>query len=220
MDPVVLGRWMQREWLKALPAPLALPAVALLGPLVAISRPWGIASDRASSDSYVCSIWYLSALVGATVGLWLLARGETVWAEMGALKRCWASTWVLAIATSVHALVALGSTAATVGAVVVPWVAFLMCVAHWVSLGVFAHRTNLGPVGSWVLLLALGWWTPALLPEGLSWDRASWLLDPARHLALGFEPLETSIRVLVDTMPIVAWWVAAALLPTRSGHRR
>jgi hypothetical protein len=100
------------------------------------------------------------------------------------------------------------------------WLPALLCAAHWAALGTFVQATAWPLASKWLALTCLGWWIPALLQGAPEWDRLRWTLSPERHFQAGISPIETSSGALVDTIPLVAWWVAAALVPTRSAFKR
>lgn len=215
-----LTTWIGREWRRNATTWLLALGAASLGPLFVVTLPWAVVGNGALNESHLDSIWYLSTYFGLLAGLALLARAGTIWAELGAQPQAvFAGLWLLACSVA-HGLLALLTLAALVPLEWPSLGALALCAAHWAALGTFVQRSGLGLGAKWILLSALGWWIPALLGDQPGWDRARWLLAPDRHFEVLISSTETSVRVLVDTIPIGAWWVAAALLPSRSAFRR
>lgn len=121
---------------------------------------------------------------------------------------------------AVHGLLAILSVRAFGPLEGLLWPSALLCAAHWSALGIFVQRFRWPIVGKWIALTCLGWWIPALLTGANAWERVSWALAPVRHVEFHTQSVETSLAVLVDTIPLVAWWVAAALLPTPRAIKR
>ncbi len=220
MQNTLLMAWAWREWRRCPPAWLCLLLAAAVGPICLLALPEGIASRWMPNGQQIDSIWYLSSYFGVLTGLWLAARGKALWSELGRTRMASLAIVGLAGFGLVHGLAALGCLR-VLGSV--DWargLPALLCVGHWAALGAFVHCTELGLGPKWILLSVLGWWIPALLGVAPEWDRLRWLLGPARHFETLIQPTETSVRVLVDTIPIGAWWIAAALLPTRSASRQ
>lgn len=220
MPLFVLARWIGREWLRCPWAWLLALAALLVGPLCSLASPLGITSDRALNALYLDSIWFLSSYCGALAAFLLLDRAPGLWEELGPLRQASIAWCAIALFGLLHAGLGLG---------IYRWLhpegsfdglGGLLCIAHWASLGAFLQRLPLPLPARAIGLTLLGWWIPALLAGSEATERLVWLLGPARHLGLSPVVAETSLGVLADTMPIVAWWLATALLTTRSALRR
>ena len=211
---------MGREWRRSAPAWLLCLLATTIGPICLLALPEGIASRWMPTTQQIGSIWYLSSYLGVAAGILLAARGEALWNEVSRVRMAALAFVGLAGLGSLHGFAALGAVRSIGPAAWPEALPALLCVGHWAALGVFVQCTALKFGPKWILLSALGWWIPALLGVAHEWDRLRWLLGPARHLETLIQPTETSVRVLVDTIPIGAWWVAAALLPTRSAFRQ
>ncbi len=220
MRNLALMAWIVREWRRSAPAWALWLFATAIGPICLLGFPEGISNRWAANGIQFDSIWYLSSYCGVLAGIWLAARGEALWAELGRTRMAGLAFAGLAGLGLLHGVAAIGALR-LLGAG--PWLGglpALLCVGHWAALGVFVQCTGLNFGPKWILLSALGWWIPALLAAAPEWDLLRWLLGPARHLETLIQPTETSVRVLVDTIPIGAWWIAAALLPTRSAFRK
>ena len=217
---LALGRWTGREWRRSATAWLLLLGPMLVGPICLLSLPWNIVGDGYSNAVYCGPIWYLSSYSGALVGILLMAHAGTIWWELGPLRQVWLALVVLTACALFYGCAAACTLLALGSAWVADWWPALLCTAHWSALGAFVQRTSLGLGAKCFLLSSLGWWIPALVGTAPGWNRLHWLLGPGNHLGLKAVPSETPLGVFVDTIPIFAWWVAAALLPTRSAFRR
>lgn len=220
MQVMALMAWAWREWRRCPPAWLCLLLAAATGPICLLALPDGIVSRWMPSGNQIDSIWYLSSYLGAVSGLLLAARGQALWSEIGRAGKARLAIVGLAGFGLVHGLAALGALRAFGSVDWARGLPALLCVGHWAALGAFVQCTELRLGPKCILLSALGWWIPALFGIAPEWDRLRWLLGPARHFEALIQPSETSVRVLVDTIPIGAWWIAAALLPTRSAFRQ
>jgi hypothetical protein len=184
--------------------------------------PIGIVTDG-STGAQFGQIWFVFTFIGASVGLTLLARTGAIWSELEPTAQSGIAAVVLLFLATFHGLLGLvpvslvGGAHALVRLLPEGWGA-LLCAAHWSALAVFAQRVSLPPSGKLLALACVGWWLPALVSDLPAWERMTWALSPARHLES--RAFETSFGRLVDTIPILAWWVAAALLPTRSAFKR
>jgi hypothetical protein len=195
-------------------------AAVLLGPATSLLTPWGIVEAGASDGNYLTSIWVLSTLLGAVVGLLLLDRAGGLWGELGPAPQVLAAATVIGLGALLHGGAALLGLRALGQDSAIPWIAALLCVGHWSALGAFAQRLPGSLTVRLLTLVALGWWLPALGGASAAWQRLEWLLAPARHLAVAGSHVATPWAILADTIPLVAWWVASLLLPTRSAFRR
>ncbi len=220
MQNVSLMAWTWREWRRSPAAWLCLLLAATFGPICLLVLPDGIAGRLPPNVQQIDSIWYLSSYFGILAGLWLATRGEALWSELGRTRMAGLAFVGLAGFGLAHGLAALGALRALGSADWSLGLPSLLSVGHWAALGAFVHSTELKLGPKWILLSALGWWIPAMLEVAPEWDRLRWLLGPDRHFETLIQPTETSVRVLVDTIPIGAWWIAAALLPTRSAFRQ
>ena len=220
MPPLVLARWLAREWPRNRWAWLLGSAALLMGPLTWLASPIGITTDGLSSGFYIASIWFLSSYCGALVGLIILCRAGRIWDELTALAQT-SLAWLVILALGmIHASLAVAPYCwLAEGASANAW-GGLLCISHWAALAAFLQRAPLGFPARCIGLTLLGWWIPALLAGAEGWQRVAWILGPARHLEVAGPPTDISLGVLADTIPIVAWWVATALLPTRSAFRR
>jgi hypothetical protein len=215
-----MARWLAREWLRTRWAWVLALLSAGLGPVCSVASPIAILDDGSLSDAYLNSIWYLSAYFGALTGLLLFSRAGEVWNELSAATQAALGFGVIAGLGLLHGAMGvvpyrwLGAAGST------NWWGTCLCIAHWAALGSFLQRLPLQLSARCIALSLLGWWIPALLAGSPDWERLRWILSPARHLEPSSVVSETSLGLLVDTMPIVAWWIATALLPTRSVSRR
>lgn len=220
MRTIALMAWTGREWRRSAIAWILCLFAAAIGPICLLAMPEGIASKLTANGRQIGSIWYLSSYCGVLVGVLLAAHGESLWVELDSVRLAGLAFAGFVCAGLLHGLAAIGALR-VFGAEAWPvGLQALLCVGHWAALAAFVHCTQLKLGPKWILLSALGWWIPALLAAAPGWDHVRWLLSPARHLETLIQPAETSVRVLVDTIPIGAWWVAAALLPTRSAFRQ
>ncbi|HTF89164.1 MAG TPA: hypothetical protein VK843_12195 [Planctomycetota bacterium] len=166
------------------------------------------------------SLWFLSTYLGAIIGLVLLSRAGALWNELGLGSQVWLGGLVMFTVCIVYgaaAIVPLRLFEASAG---LPAASFWLCAGHWAALATCIQRSGWSVAAKLIAMTCLGWWMPALLDGAAGWERLRWALAPQRHLDVGGQSIETSLGVLVDTIPVVAWWVAAALLPTRSAFKR
>ena len=220
MSLIVVVRWMFREWGRSATA-LALSLVALvLGPICLLASPLGISSSRESDGSYLGSISYLSSFFGAMTGLHLLSKAGVLWGELGAFPQAFVSGGVLSIATVVFSALAVVPILGYETGIEWSWGTGVFCALHWAAIACLLQRTPLELAGKCICLALLGWWIPAVLPDTGDWERVRWVLGPGRHFEAALDAGATSLGVLADTIPLVAWWVAAALLPTQDALRR
>ncbi len=215
-----LALWGSREWTRSGPSWALLALSLLLGPSILLATPWGVVQETGATGSLVGSIWYLSTLLGSIGGLVLLDRGRGLWAELGPGSLTAVGGGVLLVVALVHGIAAQLAVSALGAAPAISWQGGIACAGHWAAVGTFAFRVLGGTFPRACLLLGACWWLPAAVGDGGAWERLLWLFDPARHLALTQGGPATPVTSLVDTIPLVAWWVAAALLPTRSVFRR
>ena len=220
MQLAVVARWGVRAWLQSGIAWLLAALALLIGPLSLLSAPWGIVEHQGSNGRYVASIWYVSCYLGAAGGLVLLGRAGGIWNELGRGRQVLVAAVILAALSVGHGLLSLGSLAVLGEQASLPKLQALACAVHWAVIGAFVQRTQFSTAEKLVGISALGWWLPALLGGASGWERLRWLFGPECRLEAAASASQTSLSALVDTIPLVAWWVAAALLPTRSALRR
>jgi hypothetical protein len=215
MELQVFAGWMAREVARRPVHWFIVLGLALLAPAMAVIWPVGILSAGTSSGLYMGSIVFISSLCGAVLGLLVLSRAEPIWSEFGTLFQ--ASSGLLFLGSTIGICCLAGLVPAfVVGLPLGDLEGTLLCAGHWAVLATFALRLPGGLVGRCIVLTCLGWGIPALLAGAASWERVRWLLSPERHLEATAAAIETSLESLVDTIPLVGWWLAAALLPTRS----
>src|SRR5690349_15037808 len=212
MDSGVLARWMFREGARSPATWTLLIGVGLLALALGLAGPLGILESGPVNGQYVASIWFLSAYIGALVGLMLLDRVGGLWDEIPERRQLWLGGLLILAASLVFACAGTSPLMA-LGRESLPLVGALLCLAHWSAQASFLQRSDLSLTGKCIALACLGWWIPALLESSTSSARLEWALSPERHLEPRTAATETSVGALVDTIPIVAWWVAAALLP-------
>lgn len=215
-----MARWLAREWMRSRWTWLLAGLAALLGPLCGLAGPIGITTEGTSTSAYLGAQWFLSAYFGAIAALVLGCRAGDLWDELGAWAQAAVGWGAASLLGLMHAVLAVAPTGGLGAAQAWTSLGGLLCVAHWAALTTFVQRLPLSLAARCIGLSLLGWWIPALLAADLGWERLRWALGPARHLELSSSVGETLGGLLADTIPILAWWVAAALLPPRSASRR
>jgi len=213
-------RWLAREWVRNPWAWLLALLAILLGPISWLASPIGITTAGTATGVYLQSQWFLSAYLGAIAALLLCSRAGDVWEELGPIAQAGLAGGVAALLGLLHASLAVAPYAWQEGGQAPASVGGILVVAHWAALTAFLQRLPWPLAARCVGLTLLGWWIPALLAADSDWQRLRWILGPARHLELSMAVGETPRGVLADTIPVLAWWVAAALLPPRSAFRR
>ena len=195
-------------------------ASGLMGPFCSLASPLGITTARLVEGGYLHSLWFLSSYLGALAGLVVCTRTGGLWDELGSWGQAVFASAAIGGLSLLHASLAVSPYLAFHDVGTWSWLCGIVCVGHWAALGCFLQRMPLSLASRGIALTLLGWWLPAWLAADAGWERVRWVLAPARHLELDLRAVETPGRVLADTIPIVAWWVATALLPPRSALRR
>jgi len=219
MEIVSAARWMVREGVRTPLSWILGASLALLGLSLGAASPLGILAGGNLNNSYLGSIWFLSSYCGAIVGLLLLDRAGSVWDELSLARQVWVGGLLLVAVSTIYGCAGI-LPLRLFGPELLPWSGALLCAAHWSAQASFVQRIGSSLPGKCIALACLGWWIPAVLGSSPAWARVDWVLSPERHLEAHAGSIETSVGALVDTIPIVAWWVAAALLPTRTALKR
>ena len=148
-----------------------------------------------------------------------MRRGEWLWNELDSFGASVVQTGLLALGALSHGLIAWSTGWAMGTRLELPALGAVLCALHWALIAAFTYRLSGQPGAAMIAAAAIGWWIPSLALDPAA-SRWSWLFDPGRHLAVGNGPHPAWTASLVDSIPLVAWWVATALLPKRSVFRR
>jgi len=217
-------RWVLARTLRQPLAWIALAALASLWPLWLVLQPDRLLITRPTEAAQLSyEVAFVGSLLGSCFALVALARGRAVLAELGAGRRRLAEFLAL-LATAllfqaVCLLPALGRAGETAPSLDrLP--ALLLCDLHLAALALVLARLRLPAASLPILLLALAWILPALVPwagpAGLAVQR---VLDPAGLLRGEWGAAAPGRLPLVDMMPAAALLLAACLLPSPPAQR-